>query len=170
MTIFARNKLCALVRPGLAVDSTGLLAHMLDPNVKIGTSTPRSDPSGDYAFEVFARADAVKPGARATLEGKALKLTGAADSAKAPPDRNTYGWHVAEGHADIFLTYCTNATEAQKQNPSQQVVALPGTLAVGADYGLTVIKGAPATAQYLAQFILSPPGQTILVAHGFSPP
>ena len=27
---FARNKLCALVRPGLAVDSDNLLARMLD--------------------------------------------------------------------------------------------------------------------------------------------
>jgi hypothetical protein len=27
---FARNRLCALVKPGLAVDSTTLLARMLD--------------------------------------------------------------------------------------------------------------------------------------------
>jgi hypothetical protein len=30
---FARNKLCALVRPGLTVDSANLLERMLDPNV-----------------------------------------------------------------------------------------------------------------------------------------
>src|SRR5262245_64897340 len=31
---FARNTLCALVRPGLKVDSTNLLERMLDPAVK----------------------------------------------------------------------------------------------------------------------------------------
>jgi molybdenum ABC transporter molybdate-binding protein len=170
VTMFARNKLCALVRPGLAVDTAGLLARMLDPQIKLGTSTPKADPSGDYAFELFARAEAMKPGAKAALEGKALKLTGAADSAKPPAGRNVYGWHVAEGRADIFLTYCTNAIEAQQQNPGQQNVALPDSLAVGADYGLTVVKDAPAAAQRFARFILSPQGQKILAGYGFAAP
>ena len=50
---FARNRLCALVKPGLKVDSASLLDRMLDPQIKLGTSTPKADPSGDYAFEVF---------------------------------------------------------------------------------------------------------------------
>jgi molybdate transport system substrate-binding protein len=28
---------------------------MLDRGVKLGTSTPKADPSGDYAFEVFRK-------------------------------------------------------------------------------------------------------------------
>jgi molybdate transport system substrate-binding protein len=165
---FTRNKLCALVRPGLTVDSAGLLAQMLDPRIKLGTSTPKADPSGDYAFAAFARAERVKPGAKAALEAKALKLTGAADSAAPPAGRAVYGWHVAEGRADIFLTYCTNAFEAQEQNPGQQIVALPEALAVGADYGLTVINGAPPAATAFAQFILLPQGQAFLARHGFA--
>ena len=58
---FARNKLCALVRPGFTVDSANLLERMLDPNVKLGTSTPKADPSGDYAFEVFRKAETIRP-------------------------------------------------------------------------------------------------------------
>ena len=42
---FARNKLCALVKPGLAVDHVTLLDRMLDSGVKLGTSTPKADPS-----------------------------------------------------------------------------------------------------------------------------
>jgi molybdenum ABC transporter molybdate-binding protein len=170
VTMFARNKLCALVRPGLKVDSADLLDRLLDINIKVGTSTPKADPSGDYAFEVFARADKVTPGAKAALEAKALKLTGAADSAKPPAGRVVYGWHVAEGRADIFLTYCTNVIAAQKQNPGQQIVQLPDELAVGADYGLTVVNGAPAAAQKFAEFILSADGQNILVGYGFAAP
>ena len=112
---FARNKLCALVRPGVTVDSANLLERMLDPNVKLGTSTPKADPSGDYAFEVFRKAETIRPGAQAILEKKALQLTGGAGSASPPPGRTAYGWHVAEGRADIFLTYCTNAQTAQKR-------------------------------------------------------
>src|SRR5262245_2840454 len=79
---FARNTLCALVKPGLKVASASLLDRMLAPGIKLGTSTPKADPSGDYAFEVFRKAEVIKSGAQAILEKKALQLTGAADSAK----------------------------------------------------------------------------------------
>ena len=117
MVLFARNRLCALVRPGLAVDVGDLLDRMLDPAVKLGTSTPKADPSGDYACEVFRKADALKPGAHAALETKALQLTGGTDSADRAGGRSVYGWHVAEGRADIFLTYCTNVPWREKENP-----------------------------------------------------
>lgn len=60
---FARNELCALVRPGLAATTESLLDRMLDPEIRLGTSTPKTDPSGDYAFESFGKTETVKPGA-----------------------------------------------------------------------------------------------------------
>jgi molybdate transport system substrate-binding protein len=166
---FTRNKMCALVKPGLDVTTDTLLARMLDPKIKLGTSTPRADPSGDYAIEVFTKTEALKAGSQALLEKKALKLTGAKDSAAPPAGRVAYGWHVAEGRTDIFLTYCTNALAAQQQYPGQQLVELPEQLSVGADYGLTVIEGAPPAAQDFVEFILSPDGQKILTGYGFAP-
>jgi len=168
VALFARNKLCALVKPGLDVTTDNLLARMLDDKVKLATSTPRADPSGDYALESFTKAEALKPGAQERLERKARKLTGGKDSAVPPAGRAVYGWHVDEGRADIFLTYCTNALEARKQYPAQQIVDLPEALSVGADYALTVIDGAPVAAQQFAEFILSAEGQKILVSHGFA--
>ena len=168
VVLFTRNRLCALVRPGFGVDTETLLERMLDPNVKLASSTPKADPSGDYAFEVFAKAEAFKPGARAALEKKALLLVGAADSPVPPAGRTAYGWHIAEGRADIFLTYCTNAMAAQKETPAQ-IVALPEKLSVGSDYGLTVMNGAPPAAQAFAQFVVSDAGQKIMASHGFAP-
>ena len=165
---FARNRLCALAKPGLKVDSVSLLERMLDPSVKLATSTPKADPSGDYAFEVFRKAEGIRPGAQTVLEKKALQLTGSNTSAEPPAGRTAYGWHVAEGRADIFLTYCTNALVAQKENPGQQIVTLPDSLSVGADYGLIVLSGTPPSAQHFADFILSPQGQKILEEHGFA--
>lgn len=170
VVMFARNRLCALVRPGLAVTSATLIERMLDPDVKLGTSTPKADPSGDYAFESFGKAGEIKAGAGAALKKKALQLTGGPDSPPPPKDRSVYGMVVAEGKADIFLTYCTNAVVAQRENAGQQIVALPEELAVGADYGLTVMKDASAGAQKLADYILSSKGQSVLAKHGFAPP
>src|SRR5262249_41018449 len=133
VVLFARNQVCALARPGLAVAPATLLERLLDASVRLGTSTPKADPSGDYAWEVFRKAEVQKPGAFAALEAKALKLTGSPSSPQAPPGRSLYGMLVAEGKADIFLTYCTGALAAQRQNPGQQVVQLPDALAVGAD-------------------------------------
>ena len=181
VVLFARNRLCALVRPGLAVEPATLLDRiavepatlldrMLDPNVKLGTSTPRADPSGDYAWEMFRKADKLKPGAFGALEQKALQLTGGPNAPTAPPGRTIYGVLVAEGKADIFLTYCTGALEAQKQNAGQQIVRIVDELAVGADYGLTVLTRASPQAYQFAMFILSVDGQRVLARHGFAAP
>ncbi len=165
---FARNTLCALVRLGLSVTGDTLLEMMLDPAIKLGTSTPMADPSGDYAAEVFRKAGAIRSGAAPTLVRKALQLTGSGTSAAPPAGRSPYGWHVAEGRADIFLTYRTNATAAQAQYPGQQRIDLPNGLSVGADYGLTVIDGAVEAAQRFANFIVSPQGQEIVTRYGFA--
>jgi molybdate transport system substrate-binding protein len=49
-------------------------------------------------------------------------------------------------------------------------VQLPDAIAVGADYGLTVVNGAPAQAYQFALFILSADGQRTLARHGFAAP
>jgi len=126
VVLFARNRLCALVKPGLKVDSMSLLDRMLDPQIKLGTSTPRADPSGDYAFEVFRKAEALKPGARAALEAKALTLSGGPSSAQPPAGRSVYGWHMAEGRADIFLAYCTAANEAKSGSADRRAAGCAG--------------------------------------------
>jgi molybdate transport system substrate-binding protein len=170
VVLFARNQLCALARPGLDVETATVLDAMLDPEVKLGTSTPRNDPAGDYAWEVFHKADARKPGAFATLEKKALQLVGGPAAPAVPPGTSVYGVLLAEGKADLFLTYCTGAIDAVKENSGMRMVRLPDDIAVAADYGLTVMTGAPAQAYQLAMFILSANGQRALAAHGFTAP
>ncbi len=164
--LFARNRLCALAQPGMDVTPDTLLDRMLDPDVELGTSTPKADPSGDYAWALFERAEKLRPGAFAKLDAKALQLTGGPQSPP-PKDRTIYGKLMEERAADIFLTYCTNAVAARKEVPSLQIVAVPDALAVGADYGLTVAKSAGPGAGQFATYIMSPQGQSILARHGF---
>jgi molybdate transport system substrate-binding protein len=167
VVLFARNNLCAIAQPGLNVSSDKLLEAMLDPNVRVGISTPKADPAGDYAWELFVKAGKLRPGTFEPLSGKALQLTGGTDNAKAPDGRNQYGWVMEENKADIFLTYCTNAVLAKKEVPKLQIVHITSELAVGADYGLIVLDGAPVEAWHLAMFILGVEGQKILANYGF---
>ena len=168
--VFTRNTLCALAQGTVAVTPDTLLSTMLQPQVRLGISTPKADPAGDYAWALFQKAEALQPGATARLEAKALQLTGGANSAQAPAGRNTYAWVMEQNRADVFLTYCTNAVAARAEVPSLQVVAVPEALQVGAAYGLTVRAGAPAQAQAFAQAVLQPPAQAVFRRLGFAAP
>jgi molybdate transport system substrate-binding protein len=167
--VFARNRLCALVAQGVEARPDTLLDRMLDPRIKLGTSTPKADPSGDYAWQLFEKAEHLNPGAFKALDAKALKLTGGPDSAPPPPDRSIYGVMIAERKADIFLTYCTNALQAVREVPGARIIAIPESLAVGADYGLAAVTGASAGALRFAEFVMSPTAQGIFVRYGFTP-
>lgn len=162
VALFARNRLCGLARPDVAVSTDTLLEVMLSDDVRLGTSTPNADPSGDYAFELFD-----KSGHADALKAKALQLTGGPDSAKPPEGRNAYAWVLDSDQADVFLTYCTNAVLAKKEVPALQIVQVPEALSVGADYGVIVLDGAPADAWRFAMHILSPAGQSVLAEYGF---
>ena len=165
--VFARNQLCALVKEGLSIATETLLEVLLDPGVRLGMSTPKADPSGDYALALFAKAEILRPGSKIALETKAVQLTGGPTSEKAPNGRNLYAWVMSSGKADVFLTYCTNALVAKLEVPGLRIVAIPVALAVGADYGLVVLKGAPEASGQFAGFLSSVEGQAILVRHGF---
>jgi molybdate transport system substrate-binding protein len=170
VVLFARNRLCALVRPGLTITSGTLLSTLLDPQIKLGTSTPKADPAGDYTWAMFAKADAVRPGSRSQLETKALQLMGGPTSAALPAGMDLFAWHLHEGRADIFLAYCSAGAAFKTALPNATVVNLPPELAIGADYGLTLLPTKNESAAAFALFILSQDGQKILSRNGFDAP
>jgi len=169
--LFARNRLCALVRPGLTVTPDTLLPLLIDPQIKLGTSTPQSDPLGDYTWAMFAKADGIMPGSRATLEAKARKLIGSSGGPPVPAGvNNVFAWHLREGRADVFIEYCSAGADFKKDMPDGDVVNLPPGLATGADYGLTVLPTKNENTAALVFFILSQNGQGILARNGFDAP
>ncbi|MDF5740342.1 MULTISPECIES: substrate-binding domain-containing protein [unclassified Nostoc] len=92
-----------------------------------------------------------------------------------PPERNSPGGSIVYylqdiNKVDIYLVYYTSALSAQQISPSLQVVELPDSLKVQADYGLTVLKDANPGGSQLANYILSPTGQKILAKYGFNSP
>lgn len=170
---FARNALCALTRPNLALTPATLVAALLDPAIKLGTSTPKADPSGDYAFALFDKVEqtgAGPAGSAKQLADKALQLTGGPSSPPPPKDRSVYGALIVDGRADLFLTYCTNAQAAKAENPALQVVAVPEAINVGAQYGVALRRDAPPMADAFKQSLMQGDGQQALQKAGFLPP
>ena len=87
VVMFTRNRLCALGKASAGLTPDNLLEQLLDPSVRLATSTPGADPGGDYAWAVFARAEAVHPGAQAMLQAKAMQLVGGPGSTPLVPGR-----------------------------------------------------------------------------------
>ena len=144
---------------------------MLDPAIKLGTSTPVADPSGDYAWQVFQR---IEQGGVADAFNRLSAQGATADrrAASPPPPpgpESVYGNWVAQGGADIFITYCTNATIAQREQPQLRVVAVPEAINVAASYGIAALDGASKAGKEFVAFVLGPRGQAILASHGFAP-
>lgn len=168
---FASNRLCALGAAGFQATPQNLVDRLLDPKVRVGTSTPKADPAGDYAFAMFERIEkSGRTGANRLLGEKAMQLTGGPNSPPPPKDRNVYGAIMAAGQADVFITYCTNVVIAQREEPTLVRIEVPAEVNVSASYGVTVLNGAPEEARQFVQFLLSPAGQGVLARHGFAAP
>lgn len=170
---FARNALCVLAQPRFSLAGKTLAQRLLDADVRVATSTPKADPAGDYAFEMFDRVEstgAAPAGSAAALKAKALQLAGGPNSPPPPAGRNLYGVLMAEDRADAFVTYCTNAAQARQEVPALQVLPLPDAVNVSAVYGIATVKPAGAAAQRFVDFVLGPAGQQVLRGHGFSAP
>ncbi len=168
VVLFARNRMCALGRAGLGLTPANLLDRLLDPAIKLATSTPLSDPGGDYAWAVFARAERVHPGAKAALEGKAQQLVGGPGMAPLVPGVGPSEGVFLSGRADVMLGYCSGTDGLKRTVPDLAAVPLPPELEVGPEYGLTVLSGHPDAARF-ALFVLSEQGQAILARHGLIP-
>jgi molybdate transport system substrate-binding protein len=170
---FARDVLCALVAPGVDVTTATLVERMLDPALKLGTSTPKGECSGDDARQLFDRIERNGvDGARAWLEAKAVQIVGGSMAPPPPESRlgSAYARLLGRGQADIVLSYRTDATEAVRENPALRVVEVPRAIEVGAHHGVTLLAGSDASAREFVDFLLGERAQALLAARGFGAP
>jgi molybdate transport system substrate-binding protein len=162
---FAYNDLCVVSTPAVGLTENKLVEILLKPGLRLATSTPVSDPMGDYTWQFFRNADRAQPGAFARFEAKALKLSGA--SAPAPGQKLPYVSAFEDGKADAYIMYCTTAASTLRSLPRLEVLRIPDALNVRSAYG---IGAAPAssTGERFVAFVLGPAGQAILRRHGFN--
>jgi ABC-type molybdate transport system substrate-binding protein len=168
--LFAHNLLCALVPAQSTIKTETIVADMLDSRVKIGTSTPGFDPSGDYTWDLFHKIDRQMPGSFETLSIKAKQLFGSPNKKGMDPLKDPILGPIDERQVDMIIIYCSGAREIDAQAPEQyRKVDFPGDLQMGADYGLTISNKASLAAADFVMFILSAAGQDLLRKNGFIP-
>jgi molybdate transport system substrate-binding protein len=167
--LLVRNALCIVINANRELDGGNLIETLLRPDIRIGTSTPVSDPAGDYTWEMFRRIDALRPGAFETLSKKARQLFGSATTTTPVNGRPRLLAALDDRQIDLFIYYCSGAKQIVRDSPNYKSVELPPEISVGSEYGLTVSRNAAPGASDFAMYLLSPQGQSSLKSFGFIP-
>jgi molybdate transport system substrate-binding protein len=163
---FAQNSLCVIARRRLGIREENLIDILADPTVKIGTSTPKADPSGDYAVEFFANVERQYPDKGKMLGDKARALVGGRDSAPIPPGSTPAGHLIGNGTVDVFVSYATNGLLC-KDDPNLVVVPIPSYLGPIARYGVAPRPNAAGAAMLFRNNLYTPNSKLALTRSGY---
>lgn len=167
--VFARNTMAAAVRRTAGFSTINFVDRLLDPTIGIATSTPLKDPSGDYAWAIFRRIEAIRPGSFAVLDAKAQKLVGGSETANTPGRYDPISAALTAGTVHVFLGYRTGLEGLTEETPDIDIVEIPADVNVVPEYALATLKGASPAGMAFALFTLSSAGQNLLREFGFQP-
>jgi molybdate transport system substrate-binding protein len=164
--VFARNRMCIVSRKSAGLTASNLVDRMLAKDVRVKTSTPIADPSGDYAWAIFDRIDTLRPGAGAKLKEKAQGLMNV--SAAPSPGQSATAALFAAKKIDMSITYCSGWPALEKEVPDLTSLVVPPQLDPHPVDGLAVLSNRP-QAMRVALFLLSLEGQAIIAQQGLVP-
>ena len=119
-----------------------LVQRMLEPALKLGVSTPRADPAGDYAVQVFERIEkSGVAGAASKLSAKALQLTGGPTRLHHRQTAASMAcwWHRAQPISSSPIA----RTPWPRRASSRYEACRAEAINVSASYGVTILNGAP---------------------------
>ncbi|HEY1844657.1 MAG TPA: substrate-binding domain-containing protein [Buttiauxella sp.] len=160
---FAGNRLCLTVAKQALHEGEGWLDLLRRDELRLATSTPVSDPSGDYTWQFFERIEQLHPGSGERLKERAQQLVGGPSSLKVPEGELASAWLIRRGYADIFIGYLSYAP-ALRGESDVAVVDIPLDYNIRSVYALAQCQGA---AKPLADYLLSDGTQRFLVDAGF---
>jgi molybdate transport system substrate-binding protein len=167
VVLFARNRMCVVSRRSAGVTEKNLVDRLLADGVRVKTSTPIVDPSGDYAWTIFDRIEAARPGAGAKLKETAqanMTLTAPA----AAPGQSAAAALFAANLIDVWITYCSAAAGVEKEITGLASTEIPPALDPHPMNGLAVLSDRPEVLR-LAVLLLSEEGQAIVARNGLVP-
>jgi molybdate transport system substrate-binding protein len=165
--MFTRNRLCAFATQEAALTPANFAERLLDPAVRLGTSTPKADPGGDYTWAMFHLIDVRHAGAYAVLDAKARKVDGGSVPTDPGADPTATAFH--SGEINVMIGYCSGAKHRREATPGIEVIEIPDAFQTGPEYGLAVMRLDKQAAVALALAIQSPEGQATLRSFGFAP-
>ena len=138
-----------------------------DPDLRLATSTPGCDPSGDYTWQLFSHIEERCPGVGAAMMARARPLVGGRDSLPVPAGEIAGAWLIRENLTDLFIGYAHYAAQMAACSDLRTLL-IPPAWNVRCDYLLAQIEQS-AGAQRLCRFILGAEGQRLLKDAGFLP-
>jgi ABC-type molybdate transport system substrate-binding protein len=164
---FARNRMCIVTRRSAGVTAANLIDRMLADGVRLKTSTPIVDPSGDYAWSIFSKIEAARPGAGALLEHKA-QASMSLVAKPTTPTQSAAAALFAANAIDLSITYCSGSGALEKELPELTSLPVPPALDPHPVYGVAVLSAKPQVLR-LALFLLSEKGQDLIAKAGLVP-
>lgn len=159
---FAGNTLMLTVRSDAKGDALTLLRN---PALRLATSTPGCDPSGDYTWQLFDNFNAIEPGLGERLKSRACQLVGGSEASIVPPGEIAGGWLIRQNLTDLFIGYAHYA-RALSEDAALRIVDIPQAQNVRCDYHVARLSQCDAARQLYA-FILAEEGQAYLRSAGF---
>lgn len=162
---FAQNQLILTVKNTPQTAGKDWRELLSDTTLRLGTSTPLCDPSGDYTWQFFDRLDIDYPGLGVSLKERAVTLVGGRDSLTLPPGEIASRWLIQQGLTDLFIGYAHYATALAGYTDIRSVM-IPAPWNIRCDYYLALLGETDAARQF-CQFILADEGQRCLRDAGF---
>jgi molybdate transport system substrate-binding protein len=160
---FAGNRLCLTVAKSKRGERRNWLDLLCRDGLRLATSTPESDPSGDYTWQLFDRIEQLHAGEGEKLRLRARQLVGGPSSMAVPEGQLAAAWLIRSDLTDMFIGYRSYAP-ALREQPDLDVLEIPLEYNIRSVYALAVCQPA---AKPLAEYLLSQPAQQYLVDSGF---
>lgn len=160
---FAGNCLCLTAAKSALNPGEDWFTLLCRDELRLATSTPIDDPSGDYTWQLFDRIELRHPGCGETLKKRALQLVGGPSSLHVPEGELASAWLIRSGYADIFIGY-RSYLPALREQTDMAVLDIPSGYNIRSVYALAQCQ---AMAKPLASYLLSGSTQRFLVDSGF---
>lgn len=164
---FARNRMCIVSRKSAGVTQKNLVDRLLAKEVRLKTSAPIADPSGDYAWAIFDRIESARPGAGATLKQKAQANMSVAAPSTAPGQSAAAALFAAD-LIDMSITYCSASAGLEKEITELVSIEVPPALDPHPMYGIAVLSDRPEVLRVVV-LLLSEEGQALIARNGLQP-
>ena len=161
---FTANSLCLTARRDVVTKNDTWLSLLQRDDLRLATSTPLSDPSGDYTWQLFGNIEQAYPGWGERLKQRARQLVGGIDSLAVPTGELAAQWLIDQQHADLFIGYASYAPRLIHHS-HLQVFLIPAPFNIQAEYAWATLTHSAAP---LATFLSTAAAKTILRQHGFT--
>lgn len=162
---FIANQLCITTRRNDINELDTWLTVLSNTALKLAISTPKSDPSGDYSWQLFDNIAQIDPDLSQTLKIRALSLVGGEHSLTIPKGRMAAHYLITTHQADAFIGYQHYQTQLSEFS-ELKTFTIPKPFNVTAHYCATLIHS---QAYSLYQEILSPYAKDYFIKAGFLP-